>query len=409
LLANHGGNIVLYTKNKADDKLLISILIKHYANVQVISTTINLIDHLREMSPKVVLVAGESFEDTLVVYYEALETLRESNICKHCIVSLIPKHEEKEAYDAYCSGIIDDYMIARPMYELHRPIVICAHLLRELGFREARTGNKDDFIEKTMNFPEHIKTLILSGVTRKEALQHELSQSIKRIDRALDRAEEHLKRHENMDIDVKEMKKMLANMRSDEIRPELLKIQEKTLSLLESVVADATRTLEKAAGLEDQNSADKAKQTKNYMFNKLYNVDEDPGEEATPKTPKVLIIEDDSVSMNLTIMLLRGFNIDIDTSISGKMALEMLLKNKYDLILMDINLPDANGLQLLSYVLRSHCINESTPIIMLTGNKNRDTVKQAIDTGAKGYIIKPLYLDSVTKLFAKYKLPLVKR
>jgi AmiR/NasT family two-component response regulator len=43
---------------------------------------------------------------------------------------------------------------------------------------------------------------------------------------------------------------------------------------------------------------------------------------------------------------------------------------------------------------------------MLTGNKNKSSVQQAIAAGAKGYIIKPLYKDSIIKLFRKYDIPL---
>lgn len=120
----------------------------------------------------------------------------------------------------------------------------------------------------------------------------------------------------------------------------------------------------------------------------------------------MLIVEDDHISLNLTIMLLRAFAIELDTSLSGRMALDLLSKKKYDVILMDINLPDTNGFYLIDHINKSNGINASTPIVMLTGNKNKSSVQQAVSVGAKGYIIKPLYKDSIVKLFKKYDIPL---
>nr|WP_275956740.1 MULTISPECIES: response regulator [Shewanella] len=120
----------------------------------------------------------------------------------------------------------------------------------------------------------------------------------------------------------------------------------------------------------------------------------------------MLIVEDDHISLNLTIMLLRTYAIELDTSLSGRMALDLLSKKKYDVILMDINLPDTNGFYIINHINKSNGINAITPIVMLTGNKNKSSVQQAIAAGAKGYIIKPLYKDSIIKLFRKYDIPL---
>lgn len=120
----------------------------------------------------------------------------------------------------------------------------------------------------------------------------------------------------------------------------------------------------------------------------------------------MLIVEDDHISLNLTIMLLRTYAIELDTSLSGRMALDLLSKKKYDVILMDINLPDTNGFYIINHINKSNGINAITPIVMLTGNKNKSSVQQAIAAGAKGYIIKPLYKDSIVKLFRKYDIPL---
>lgn len=60
---------------------------------------------------------------------------------------------------------------------------------------------------------------------------------------------------------------------------------------------------------------------------------------------------------------------------------------------------------MLDQIQRNVGTNQQTPFIMLTGNKNKDVVKQAIERGAKGYLLKPLYKDAVEKIFEKFSQP----
>ena len=123
--------------------------------------------------------------------------------------------------------------------------------------------------------------------------------------------------------------------------------------------------------------------------------------------PKVLVIEDDEISLHLTQVLLNKYQLEFDSATTGRRAFACLNSRQYDLVLMDITLPDTNGLYILDQIRNTPNLNKRTPIIMLTGNKNKNTVRQAIEAGAKGYIIKPLHQTSVMKLFEKYQLPLV--
>lgn len=422
--------IVLYTNDQDNDRLLINLLINHFTRIHVITSNAELTEQLSHAVPKVILVAAETLQDTLLIYYEAIEELQDVRICEHAIVSLIPKHQEKEAYEAYRSGVINDYLIARPVYEMHRIIIICTHLLREIGLR-CQYRKVEDFIHVQENYSAHIKEIVLKGVQRKKDLEYEFVSSLTEIDKALDRAEAQITSHKSVELDLAALKKILSVIRSNEIRPALLKLQNKALNLLELVVADVSNVAELAekpllrdndilanlnaetaetaetkndtADVKNDTAASKSK----YIYNRLYSEGQsDAGKIEVPVVPKMLIVEDDHISLNLTIMLLRTYAIELDTSFSGRMALDLLAKKKYDVILMDINLPDTNGFYIIAHINKTNGINSKTPIVMLTGNKNKASVQQAIDAGAKGYIIKPLYKDSVVKLFHKYGLPL---
>lgn len=405
-------HIVLFTNDQDNDRLLITVLIRHFSRIHVIKSNTELIEQIKQSTPKVILVAAETLQETLLIYYEAIEELQAVDICEHAVVSLIPKHQEKEAYEAYRSGVINDYLIARPMYEIHRAIIICTHLLREIGLR-GKNKRVEDFINIQENYSSHIKEIVLKGVQRKIDLEQSFESNIADIEASLDRAEMHLASNKTAELDLASLKKILSFIRSNEIRPALLKLQSKALHLLELVVTDVSNVAIVAEAplpdelLEVESKTVESVDTTKYSYNKLYTDSKNANVPIEiPVVPKMLIVEDDHISLNLTIMLLRAFAIELDTSLSGRMALDLLSKKKYDVILMDINLPDTNGFYLIDHINKSNGINASTPIVMLTGNKNKSSVQQAVSVGAKGYIIKPLYKDSIVKLFRKYDIPL---
>ncbi|EGM70808.1 response regulator [Shewanella sp. HN-41] len=409
-------HIVLYTNDQENDRLLISVLIRHFSRIHVIKSNAELIEQIKQSTPKVILVAAETLQETLLVYYEAIEALQAVDICEHAVVSLIPKHQEKEAYEAYRSGIINDYLIARPMYEIHRAIIICTHLLREIGLK-GKYRKVEEFVNVQENYSTHIKEIVLRGAQRKKDLEHDFELSLEEIDKSLDKAESHLVNNKAAELDVASLKKILSFIRSNEIRPALLKLQSKALHLLELVVTDVSNVAsvaetplpEEEEVVATHKNTSPVSDTK-YTYNRLYSESKtattSPQAIEIPIVPKMLIVEDDHISLNLTIMLLRTYAIELDTSLSGRMALDLLSKKKYDVILMDINLPDTNGFYIINHVNKTNGINSNTPIVMLTGNKNKSSVQQAVAAGAKGYIIKPLYKESIVKLFRKYDIPL---
>lgn len=400
-------HIALYTNDRENDKLLMSVLISHYARLKVISSISSIGQQLTEPTAKVIMVASETFQECLSIYYQALDQVHEENVCEHSFVAVISRHDEKEAYEAFSSGIIDDYLVARPLYELHRPIVICSHLLKEMGLTMAQKEGLD-FVYNN-KYTDEVKDVIAKGVVRKNSLKLEFETSLMNIDKALDNAAEKIQHNQTVKLDLQKLNQTLSAIRSDDIRPELLKLQSKALNLLQQVVTDASGEEESLKKSKAQRQSHPQKKDASApSFNRLHNTNVNPKEIEIhiEQPPKILVVEDDNISLNLTIMLLNHYKLNIDTATTGRRAFAYLNSRQYDLVLMDINLPDTNGLYLLDQVTQGNGPNQDTPIIMLTGNKNRNTVKEAVEQGAKGYIIKPLYKKTVIKLFEKYKLPL---
>ncbi len=116
---------------------------------------------------------------------------------------------------------------------------------------------------------------------------------------------------------------------------------------------------------------------------------------------RLLLVEDDMI---LGDGLKTGLEMDgyaVDWVTDGLMAEEALKSNQYELIVLDINLPRKNGLEILQQ-LRNR--KDSTPVLLLTA---RDTVSDRVlglDSGADDYVVKPFDLNEIyARLRALYR------
>jgi CheY-like chemotaxis protein len=70
---------------------------------------------------------------------------------------------------------------------------------------------------------------------------------------------------------------------------------------------------------------------------------------------------------------------------SGKEALELLETNKFDMVLLDLVLPDVKDFELYLRIKEKYTV----PVVLMTGDKNLDTIQKAIALGVEDYVTKP--------------------
>jgi len=85
-----------------------------------------------------------------------------------------------------------------------------------------------------------------------------------------------------------------------------------------------------------------------------------------------------------------GFNIDVVHS--SEQMLELSFKKRYDIYLLDVNVPHMNGYELLSELRQS---SDKTPAIFLTSRRDKEDIKEGFNSGADDYLKKPFDLDEL--------------
>ena len=106
--------------------------------------------------------------------------------------------------------------------------------------------------------------------------------------------------------------------------------------------------------------------------------------------PRILIVEDSPTMRSLLTSSLEELEgvVKITEASSGFEALRQLPRGTYDLVVTDINMPDINGLELVSFVKNNDGYREIPLIIVSTEGSERDRTK-GLELGADAYLVKP--------------------
>ena len=117
---------------------------------------------------------------------------------------------------------------------------------------------------------------------------------------------------------------------------------------------------------------------------------------------KILIVED-SLSMRSLIVSTIAVTGDYETVevANGFEALRILPREKVDLIITDINMPDINGLELISFIRNNENYRETPLFIISTEGSERDREK-GMSLGADAYLVKPFAPEQLQRLILEY-------
>lgn len=108
-----------------------------------------------------------------------------------------------------------------------------------------------------------------------------------------------------------------------------------------------------------------------------------------PTPGQLLVVDDNKVNRLLLARGLEQHGHEVAVAENGRVAMEMLRLKPYDLLLLDVDMPEMNGFQVLEALLQDPDLRD-IPVIMTSASDELDRVVKCIEMGAEDYLVKPL-------------------
>ena len=113
---------------------------------------------------------------------------------------------------------------------------------------------------------------------------------------------------------------------------------------------------------------------------------------------KLLVVEDDLASLELMAEVFTSLKAEVRPVSDSEKAVGLVNQEKFDGIFLDLEMPNLNGFD-LARLIRKSSWNKSTPIIIVTGRDERDTMQQVFSIGATFFLQKPVDRQKLSVLF----------
>ncbi|MBI5869501.1 MAG: response regulator [Actinobacteria bacterium] len=117
--------------------------------------------------------------------------------------------------------------------------------------------------------------------------------------------------------------------------------------------------------------------------------------------PKILVVEDNAMNLELVSDVLEAHGYEVLQADTGQKALEIAEREQPDLVLMDIQLPEMDGLE-VTRLLKKNERTSQIRVIALTAHAMRGDEERAREAGCSGYIAKPINTREFASVIAGY-------
>lgn len=189
--------------------------------------------------------------------------------------------------------------------------------------------------------------------------------------------------------------RMVKLLKGTNLSPEQLKLKDIILSkskiLLESTDVSFNKKNQQDISTKEINKNIEKMDLKNDMMN---------NEMAVKYPMNILVAEDDAINQKLAIRLLARLGYTADIACNGNEAVKMAGEKKYDMILMDVLMPEMDGFEATRMI--KTCLDIHPTIIAVTASPMSGDKEKCLEAGMDDYICKPINIDELFQLFLKW-------
>ncbi|MDD4539369.1 MAG: response regulator [Lentisphaeria bacterium] len=123
---------------------------------------------------------------------------------------------------------------------------------------------------------------------------------------------------------------------------------------------------------------------------------------AEEEAPAILLVDDNEVNQKVALAIIKKMGLCVDVASNGRQALDLLASKNYRLVLMDVQMPDMDGLQ-ATRIIRAQdatALNRNVPIIAMTAHSAENYQQQCQEAGMNDYICKPITASKLREIIA---------
>ena len=322
--------------------------------------------------PNVLVLAFNTLEKS-ERYYMGLYRLCEAvHQHPHRTVILCNKDEVKLAYELCKKDYFDDYILFWPMtYDMSRLAMSIHHALRELAALKGDGPSAAEFAAQARQLAELEKILaqqVAQGGLHIEAAGRAMEQAEQQIGTALDGFSQRLISGS--------LPGSVTVKNADDLKKEISRFKREEVQQHFRTAAESAQPLKQWAHEFKQECEPLMESARalNAMAERI--------------RPIVLVVDDDEFQRKTIGKLLEEENYHLIFSSDGFEALNVLRKTRPDLILMDVMMPNRDGME-TTRRLKTVPQFAKTPVIMVTGKSEGKVVIDSLKAGAVGFVVKP--------------------
>ncbi|WP_394199785.1 response regulator [Shewanella waksmanii] len=359
--------VVMIYEHEEDIVGAASIISEQVADYRTLPADRHIRDRLQQFKPSVILFAMNSITDSIELYTKLIDARVIDFI--HYSVLMCKNKESSIAFRCCIKNVFDNYFVYQPLYEKFRLKAIVHNGLTITQSNSQYQGLSEEQLEDIDN---SLRTLIDSGSSCREQLLNSVANCKSAIEATPTPTPEQVENPE----------KIIASLKSQHIDPLLADLEEQIKSGLDAML---DQMLTKQLHLKQSHGQTRSqKSTDTQTLNDLLA----PTPESKPQKHKILVVEDNHLYREMIVKALQQDRFDTDEASDGITALKKIKANDYSLILMDLFMPNLDGINTTKQI---KVVNngQDIPVIALTSNNNRDLIKRWAQLGLKGYILKP--------------------
>ncbi|MGH7954057.1 MAG: response regulator transcription factor [Limisphaerales bacterium] len=117
---------------------------------------------------------------------------------------------------------------------------------------------------------------------------------------------------------------------------------------------------------------------------------------------KILIVEDETAVASMMVILLNRAGCEASVAYNGKAGMKLATEIKFDLIALDIDLPDMSGFEICEEIKQRH-FSRRTPVVFVSGRPCKQDIERGLKLGAVDYITKPFGMEFASRLLSHVK------